>query len=423
MSDIVLKFGRYIENKIAKNPDQARKELLLGYRIFNLKMKYAADKRLPDSRKYLSQICMDAHIRSFAHADNSVLVSVFLPCEILQSMGLGTIFAEGFSGYITGAYAEKALAETAEGEGIAETYCSYHKVLMGAAFSGMLPKPKLIINTSIICDANNLTFRALSDFYGVPRFYVDVPTTADETSVQYVAEQLREMVEFITRETGLKLDENKLKAAVARSRDSINNFKKAMEYKRTKYINDDVTSEMYEVFVTHPMLGTEETLKYSQMLIEDYKKAEEKKGLRILWMHVIPYFQEPVRETFNFNEKCQILTCDMNFEGLVDMDPEKPYESMARRMVMSSFNGSANRRIEKALETAKALEADGIVYFCHWGCKQTMGAAVGAKKVLEANGFPTLILNGDGSDRRNTSDGQVRTRLDAFIEMLEEMKK
>ena len=44
-------------------------------------------------------------------------------------------------------------------------------------------------------------------------------------------------------------------------------------------------------------------------------------------------------------------------------------------------------------------------------------------KALEKAGFPTLILNGDGADRSNTSDGQVLTRLDAFIEMLEDMKK
>lgn len=34
-------------------------------------------------------------------------------------------------------------------------------------------------------------------------------------------------------------------------------------------------------------------------------------------------------------------------------------------------------------------------------------------------GFPTLILNGDGCDRRNASDGQTATRLNAFLEMLE----
>lgn len=423
MPDIITKFGQHINKEIVKNPDIARKELLLGYRTFNLKMRYAPDKRLSPARKYLGKVCMDEHIKSFAHADNSALVSVFLPCEIIHAFGLNTIFAEGFAGYMTGAYAEKAFVEAAEAEGIAETYCSYHKILMGAAFTQVLPKPKFIINTSIVCDANNLTFRALADYYGVPQFYVDVPTAADEEIVKYVAEQLKEMTAFIERQTGKKLDESVLKASVARTRDSINNFKECLELKKNTYLANDITSEMYEVFATHPLFGTEETLKYSQMLVEDLKNAEPKRGIRLLWMHTIPYFQEPLRDRLNFNEKCQIISCDMNFENLVETDPEKPYESMARRIVMSSFNGSAENRINKAAEIAESLGADGVIYFCHWGCKQTMGAAVNAKKKLEERGFPTLVLNGDGGDRRNTSDGQILTRLDAFIEMLEDMKK
>ena len=43
-----------------------------------------------------------------------------------------------------------------------------------------------------------------------------------------------------------------------------------------------------------------------------------------------------------------------------------------------------------------------------------------AKTQLEAAGYPTLILNGDGVDRKNTSDGQMSTRLGAFLEMLED---
>lgn len=423
MSDIIAKFGQHIDREIPKKPDSARREMLLGYRAYGMKLKYAPDKRLSPARQYLGAVCMDEHVRSFASPENAAMVSVFLPCEAVRTFGLNTIFAEGFSGYMTGIYAEKAMVEAAEAAGIAETYCSYHKILMGAAYSGVLPKPKLIINTSIVCDANNLTFRALSDYYRVPQFYVDVPTAADEDSVMYVADQLREMTKFLEDNTGQKLNMDELKASVAKSGRAIENFKRCLELKKNTFLLNDITSEMYEVFMTHPLLGTDEALKYSQMLAEDLKSAPPKKGIRLLWMHTIPYFQEPLRERLNFNEKCQIISCDMNFENLVDTDPEKPFESMARRIVMSSFNGSAENRINKAIEVAKELEVDGIIYFCHWGCKQTMGAAVSAKKRLEENGFPTLVLNGDGGDRRNTSNGQVMTRLDAFIEMLEDMKK
>lgn len=423
MEDIIAKFGQYVDKQLLMKPETARKELILGYKAFNLKLKYAPDKKLSPARQYLAKVCMENHISSFQDAENSAIISVFLPCEILQSFGIKALFAEGFSGYITGAYAEKALIEAAEAAGIAETYCSYHKIIMGAAMTGILPRPRFIVNTSVACDANNLTFRALAQYYNIPQFYIDIPSDQNEESIHYVAEQLRDLVEFIEGQTGTQLDENVLQSAVARSRDSLNNFEEAFRLKKNTFLSNDITSEMYEVFLTHPLLGTKQTLKYSQMLAQDLRNAESRKGLRLLWMHTIPYFQESLKGRLNFNDRCQIIACDMNFEGLVKMDPEKPYESMARRVVMSRFNGSSENRIQKAVEMAKQMDVDGVIYFCHWGCKQTMGAAVNAKKRLEEEGFPTLVLNGDGCDRSNTSDGQILTRLDAFIEMLEDMKK
>ena len=38
---------------------------------------------------------------------------------------------------------------------------------------------------------------------------------------------------------------------------------------------------------------------------------------------------------------------------------------------------------------------------------------------LEAAGFPTLVLDGDGCDSGNVNDGQMVTRLQAFLELLE----
>lgn len=71
------------------------------------------------------------------------------------------------------------------------------------------------------------------------------------------------------------------------------------------------------------------------------------------------------------------------------------------------------------LANAKALNADGVILFCHWGCKQTMGMAMLARQMLSDAGLPTLVLDGDGCDSRNVADGQMVTRVGAFLEQLE----
>ena len=203
-----------------------------------------------------------------------------------------------------------------------------------------------------------------------------------------------------------------------RSRDTVAAFRACLPERRTHSLPGDLTSEMYEIYLTHNALGTKAAQQYARQLLNDLRSAPPARGIRLLWVHTIPIWQEPVKELFDLNNRCQVIACDMCLEGLTEIDPEKPYESMARRLVYSSWNGG-DERVSAAVAIAKALDVDGVICFCHWGCKQTMGLSGIFKTRLEAEGFPTLILNGDGCDRRNASDGQTATRLNAFLEMLE----
>ncbi len=68
---------------------------------------------------------------------------------------------------------------------------------------------------------------------------------------------------------------------------------------------------------------------------------------------------------------------------------------------------------------AQKTGADGVILFCHWFCKETSGSAAISEETLTDAGFPTPVLNGDGVDRQNSPDGQLSTRIGAFLEMLE----
>ncbi len=424
MSDIAQKFGSFVDRQVPNHPVLSRQLLLAGVGAFGLKLNHMPDKRLPKSRQYIAGLLNEVFIDMLKHPEQAALTSVFMPCEMLQVMDIKALCAELYSAFVNGAHAEKAFIEAAENEGIAETFCSYHKILLGSAYSGVLPKPKLIVNTSLICDANNLTFRALSDHYGIPQFYLDVPPYPDGEAVAYVADQLREMKTFLEDQTHKAFEEDKLKEAVARSQKTIENLLAVQPLRKDRWLTADIASELYEIYVTHIGLGSPEAEVYSRQLLQDYTQAPAHNGkkLRILWVHTIPNWQQPIRDTFNFQDEAQIIGCDLNWDSLLPMNPEKPYESMARRLVESTFNGDGSRRIEAAVDMAEKLEADGVVYFCHWGCKQTMGLSVTCKNRMEEAGFPTLILNGDGADQTNASDGQVATRLNAFMEMLKERR-
>lgn len=418
MPNIVDRFGQLVDDAIPK-PELARRLLLLGYRAKDVQLLLAPEKELTPARQYAAQIAMDAMIAPLAHPQRAALVNIFMPCELLHAFHLLPMFAEATACYLNGAAAERGFIHYAESAGISPTLCSYHKALLGMGLSGTAGKPLFTACTSIACDANNLTFRRLAQHYGIPHFYLDVPYDHDEYAVAEVSDRLREFAAFLEDATHQKLDEAALQQAVAHSGRTLELLQQAQAAKAGRSLHNDVTSEFYEVFVTHTMLGTPQAEQYARKLLADIEASPMGGGTRLLWAHAVPFYQAPVRERLNFSAENQLITCDMNADTLgCYMDPDKPFESMAARLVNNIFNGSAQHRIQRALELCRMQQIDGVVYFCQWGCKQTMGAAQLFKSALEAEGYPVLLLDGDGCDRANTMDGQTATRLDAFLEML-----
>ncbi|MBQ4347335.1 MAG: 2-hydroxyacyl-CoA dehydratase, partial [Firmicutes bacterium] len=340
------------------------------------------------------------------------------------SAGLHPLFAEGLSGYLNGAGSERPFINAAENYGVPKTFCSYHKTMLGAAVSGMLPAPKCIVHTTIICDANNLTFRTLEEYWGIPRFVIDVPTDPSEECIEYVAGQFRELRRFTEDISGKKITDEQLAEIMRREKRSMDNLKRYYELLPEKFISNTMTSEMYKVFLTHILFGTEDAEKYFELLREDIEAAEPSEDeIRIIWGMVLPNWQKSIREILNNSKKYQILCTNMNFDVFFEPNENDPFRSMAERLVFNALNSTVDSRAENLLEMAKRLRADGAVYFNHWGCKQTMGGSVLTKTIMEEGNIPTLILDGDGCDRSNVNDGQMVTRLQAFIEMLEASKK
>ena len=423
IAEIAQKLGAYIEKQVPDRPEYARKLLLAAYRLYGWKLRHLPNTSLPRSKQYLGVVSMNSMIRPLAHPEKQVLASIFTPCEPIHAMGLYPMCAEQFATFSGGAWTEHALIEAAEHAGISETFCSYHKAVVGAAVSGVLPKPLAVVCTSLACDANQLTFRKVADLLSSPFFYIDVPYETDEDAVAYVAEQLHGMTAWLGEVTGTKLEKEPFREAMRCSSQTIRHLQEVIPLRRDHYVPSELTAEMYEVLMTHNALGTPEALHYAKMLRSELSEADNRPGRRILWMHSNPFYQETLKQTFNYSEDPRIVLTEMCSDNLIRAEEKDPYRAMAARLVRNSFNGPVTRRIDHAVRTARAVNADGVILFCHWGCKETSGGSAVIAKALEDEGYPVLVLNGDGVDRRNASEGQAATRIGAFLEMLEGRNK
>jgi hypothetical protein len=417
-------FGRTLDHHIADSPVGVRRALMAGFALKRWQTEHLPDKGLLPSGQMAARLTLEHIVGALEHPDEMVVTSIFLPCEPFLAMGLRPVTAEALSQFISGAWAEDGFATAAEDAGVPDTFCSYHRVLLGAANSKVLPAAPMVASCSVACDANNLTFSALQRIWGCRRSYVDVPYEVTPDACRYVARRLREMAKEAERAFGRTLDEDELRELCVRSRETLDVAASTLPGRSSIWVDNDMTTELYFAVIEHLLLGTEDALELFVRQADDLAAAPAFDGTSLLWIHMPPYHLIPFQQAINESKTVQLAASDMGFDfcrldGPWWFDESDPWLMMAERLVRCSFNGPAQRRIDHARRMQRLVDADGVIVFCHWGCTQTMGASQLMRRSFEADGVPVLVIDGDGCMRSGCSAGQLSTRLQAFLELLE----
>ena len=174
--------------------------------------------------------------------------------------------------------------------------------------------------------------------------------------------------------TGKKITEEAVAKAVANSRKASENYRAQLALRKDHDPVTSLTNELYALFMCHLMAGSGRGSEIHEILLEDVKKAPKGEGLHVLWMHIMPFLQEPVKEVFNYNQKMHIRACDFIADGFQEMHHEDPYEAMAEKMVNCIYNGNVNQRIEAAKNLAKGRMWTARSCFAHWGWQRERSA-------------------------------------------------
>lgn len=419
--DFVKTYGQIIKKYAGTKPETARKLIQTGLHLELFRTKHFLPKDMPKAYQKLNSLAVKSTLFSFEHPEQTAWTNIFTPVEILQCFGLNALSIECLSSFISGFTCEDFFIDYAEQKGIAPTLCSYHKNFLGTADSGVVPKPIFSTTTSMICDGNINTFRYLEKNHGIDTFYLDIPNIYSEEAVSYVTAQLKEMISTLERITGQVFHMEDLSLVLKRENESKAYYKKFLAEQKNRYYPSTLTLQLYMLFATHLQIGTEETLDFFRSLYEDILTYPEFHGKRIVWVHLLPFYQETLKHYFNLSKDYQIQTCDLNLDYMEELDTDHPLEALAKKMLCNIYNGSYERKANLVTSLAKEMNADGVIHFCHWGCKQSSGGVFNLKQAMKKENIPLLILDGDGMDRRNSHDGQIKTRLEAFLELLDHL--
>ena len=174
-SSSIEALGRLISRQVAGHPGRARALLRTAYTLVGVQMKHFPPKNVLPARCAMQGDTARSMAAALGRPGRAACVNIFLPCEVLHALNIPPVLPEGLSCYLVSTAAERVFVEAAEERGVPESYCSYHKILLGLAETGVMARPRFILNTSLACDANQLTFRRLAEFWDIPSFTVDVP--------------------------------------------------------------------------------------------------------------------------------------------------------------------------------------------------------------------------------------------------------
>lgn len=415
---IADKYIDHVKKEVMATSEKGWEQMLLGFKANKWRMRLLPNKNLAKGYQKLETLMMGLVADSLSREGSCVWGNIFAPCEIMQCFGLNTLSVECLSCYFSGYHLEDYFIDCAQNSGIAPTLCSYHKTFIGAVESKAVEKPEYAVTTSLSCDGNLNTFRYLEKKLGVPFSFLDIPYANDEASVEYLAEQLRQLTRDLARKFGKPFDEARLREIIRIENETYCALVEFFLLQKEHYYPGELISQLYLMMGTHLLIGSQEFLDLVRFMVEDIKHYPKFTGKRILWVHLLPFYQESLRKYFNENEDYQIITGDIILDHREDLDERDPFRALARKIIGNVFNGSYERKAEMLANIAESVQSDAVIHFCHWGCKQAAGGSILLKEKMQEMGLPMLILDGDGIDKRNSHDGQIKTRLEAFLEML-----
>lgn len=421
--NIADKYIQYVKTKTEAEPEKSWDKILLGFKANCLRTRFLPKKNIARGYQKLEDMMMNMVADSLSHKKSYIWGNIFAPCELIHSFGLNALSIECLACYVSGYRLEDFFIDFAQSLGIAPTLCSYHKTFIGAVESGVVPPASYAVTTSLSCDGNLNTFRFLQKKNHVPFTLLDVPYTDDDASVDYLAAQLETMVRDMEEQLGRKFRPEKLKESLRIENETRSELLRFYELAQRHYYPGEIIHQLYMMMGTHLLMGTQKFLDLIRFMNEEIQTFPEFTGKRILWIHLIPYYQESLKYYFNSSEKYQLLGGDIIFDFTDTLDPEDPFRSLARKLIKNVYNGSYSHKAQAIGSLTDKLHPDAVIHFCHWGCKQASGGSLLLKEAMKERNIPMLILDGDGIDHRNSHDGQIKTRLEAFLEMIEEEKK
>ena len=370
-----------------------------------------------------------------AHEQGKYLVchSPLIPSEIIYgmdmvpwhlSMSTGTLAncLKNHDDYVT----------TCDQYGLPWECCAAHRQPIGAAIMNVLPPFDFIVGLSTGCDNVVKSAQVTANMFEIPYISLDLPYNSGERDVAYTAREFEELIDFLEKGSGKKMDWDRFAEFVDRSVKlhdywvEIGELRKAVPepMRHRSYIQQYVTEMM--------TAGSEEALDYFRAVRDHLKEnvekgvgyaREEKYRIVTIQVPITQYLKlmDWMEEDFGAVSVMDVHLCNVK---PVKVIPNKPLETVVNktlnRPMACQLRSSSDEWIDETIRIARDYKADFILYYASVTCHTTPAVFKLLKdRVYEALKIPTFKLDCDLSDPSYMPMEVYQTKLEEMFSLID----
>jgi len=363
------------------------------------------------------------------------------PVELLRPFGFYTVYPENHGAICGARHMGQTMCEDAESRGFHQDLCSYAKIDISHSYTGdtpvgVLPKPDLLFISNNICQTVLLWFRVLAHRYRIPILVFDTPyihEKIDSSDEDYMVKQLEGFIPILEELSGKSFDMSATIDVMSRARDASEMWGKALDYMQFRPSPMTVFDAFVHLAPVVSLRGLEVANKYYEMLTSELEwrtiesiGAIKPERFRLIWDNIAVWFLLRDYASMFGRKGCTFVASTYTSawaETARMIDPDKPFISMARTYSGVVLNRSLGYRLELMRDMVRDFKIDGILFHSARSCKPySIGQYDLRRLFLELDGIPGVIVDADMTDPRCYSRAQAETRIDAFIENLEDSR-
>jgi len=364
------------------------------------------------------------------------------PAELLRSFGFEVYFPENH-GALLGATREAGdYIPVSAKYGYSNQICSYTTSDIGAFISNStplkkhyglesIPTPDLIVYNTNQCREVEDWFTYFSDHFKCPVIGINPPRYLDEVTneeLSLVVAQFKNMIPVCEKASGRKFDLQSFQNTIKMSREATVLWQKVLKTSKASpapFSFFDGSIHMGPIVV---LRGAQEAIDYYKVLLDELEGYVsqgigflENENCRIFWDGMPIWGKlKMLSNLFKQNNTAVVASTYCNSWIFDDFDEKKPFESSALAYTEIFINRSEKAKMKMLKDWIEEYRIDGVIFHDSKTCFNNSNARFGMPvRLKEETGIQTLVVEGDLNDLRFFSEGQSTSKIETFIEQIE----